>query len=192
MTATTAVAAGVVSTSATTAVAASVVGTAGTVEAVDTVSTAGTAVTVGVVSTGGTAVAIVSLLVAAIVVASTTAVASIQSSFYDARITIEHLMHTLDFILQPLRRTPLSDCLIQKQILVVDEQSKNTIACYKITMLLIIIGYYYNYYYLISFKLVLYLMHCQQKGGVFNIQRLFTSTIAISSYSISAYLAATL
>ena len=184
-------AAGAVSTSATTAVAASAVGTAGTVEAVDTVSTAGTAVTVGVVSTGGTAVAIVSLLVAAIVVASTTAVASIQSSFYDARITIEHLMHTLDFILQPLRRTPLSDCLIQKQILVVDEQSKNTIACYKITMLLIIIGYYYNYY-LISFNLALYLMHCQQKGGVFNIQRLFTSTIAISSCSISAYLAATL
>ena len=70
--------------------------------------------TADAVSTGGTAVATVSLLVvaAAIVVASTTAVASTSSSCVDARM-IEHLMHTLDFMLQPLRRTPLSDGLIQ-------------------------------------------------------------------------------
>ena len=109
-TGTTAVAVGAaVNTSGTTAVADGAIGTAaGTAEATCTVSTAGTAVTAGAVSTGGTAVAIVSLLVAA----STTTVASTSSSFVDARM-IEHLMHTLDFMLQPLRRTPLSDCLIQ-------------------------------------------------------------------------------
>jgi hypothetical protein len=38
---------------------------------------------------------------------------SSSSSFIVARMT-EHLLQTLDFMLQPLRRTPLSACLIQR------------------------------------------------------------------------------
>ena len=44
-------------------------------------------------------------------VSSSLAPSTASTSTFDVRM-IKHLMQTLDFILQPFRRTPLSECLI--------------------------------------------------------------------------------
>ena len=44
-------------------------------------------------------------------VSSSSAPSTASTTTFDVRM-IKHLMQTLDFILQPFRRTPLSECLI--------------------------------------------------------------------------------
>ena len=76
--------------------------TAGTVATTAVVASAGVNELAGTVSAGGADDDEVS---------SSLAPSTASTSTFDVRM-IKHLMQTLDFILQPFRRTPLSECLM--------------------------------------------------------------------------------
>ena len=110
---TTAVATGTIVGTADTTVASGAVGTAGTAVAADEVGPAcTTAVAAGAVGTACPVVAAGAVgTVADDEVSSSSAPSTASISTFDVRM-INHLMQTLDFMLQPIRRTPLSEYLM--------------------------------------------------------------------------------